>query len=291
MQDWIVFIKENWFENSYLTMIGALVVIFVTIAVRFLFIRAFHKFIRIRTNELHNDPTNYKFLSHAISALIYIVGFSVAIYMIPSIRIFANSLLAGAGILTVAIGFASQQAFSNIVSGIFIVLFKPFRVNDMIELQDTTRGMVEDITLRHTIIRNFENRRVVIPNAVISQESLINSDLIETKICKIMDFGVSYAANMDRVRSIIQEEALKHPFYVDNRTPDQVKANEHPVTVRMINWADSSIIVRAWIWVKDAPSSFILGCDLYESVKKRFDAEGIEIPFPQRVVTMRKEEG
>jgi len=71
-------------------------------------------------------------------------------------------MLAGAGILAVAVGFASQAALSNIISGVFVVIFKPFRVGDRLKINELT-GVVEDITLRHTVIRDLENKRIIIP--------------------------------------------------------------------------------------------------------------------------------
>ena len=130
MEKVIEYLKLNLFENSYSRMVIAALIIVATILLRLLVVKLFNKYITKSTKEVKNDPTNYKFLKHAISALIYIIGFSIAIYTVPALRTLANSLLAGAGILAVAIGFASQQAFSNIISGIFIIIFKPFRVND-----------------------------------------------------------------------------------------------------------------------------------------------------------------
>ncbi|NNC94620.1 MAG: mechanosensitive ion channel family protein [Chitinophagales bacterium] len=277
-------LKVHWFDNSYSRMIVAASIIVMTFLFQRVFVRIFNKIINKSSEEIHNDPTNYKFLRHAISALIFIVGFGAAIYSIPVLRTLANSMLAGAGILAVAIGFASQQAFSNIISGIFIVLFKPFRVNDRIQIKDTITGIVEDITLRHTVIRNFENRRVIIPNSVISQETLVNSDIVDEKICKVMDIGIGYGSDIEKARRIIQEEAMKHPGYIDNRNEEQLENNEHPVMVRAMGWGDFSVNLRVWIWSPDAPTAFKMGCDLYESIKKRFEQDGVEIPFPYRNV-------
>ncbi|MEL7342009.1 MAG: mechanosensitive ion channel domain-containing protein, partial [Bacteroidota bacterium] len=147
-----------------------------TMIVATIFNRAMKRFIRRSTEELSNDPTNYQFLRRAILVIIYSIGISLTIYAIPGLKTLAQSVLAGAGIAAVAIGFASQNALSNIISGIFIVVFKPFRVNDRIVVRDTITGVVEDITLRHTIIRNFQNRRVILPNSMISEEVIVNAD-------------------------------------------------------------------------------------------------------------------
>ena len=121
-----------------------------TFIVGYLFNRYAVRLIRKSTILMQNDPTNYKFLRHTITALIYIIGFGLAVNEFEPLRGIAKSLLAGAGILAIAIGFASQAALSNIISGIMIVIFRPFRVNDRLKIKDNLSGTVEDITLRHS---------------------------------------------------------------------------------------------------------------------------------------------
>ena len=218
---------------------------------------------------MQNDPTNYHFLRHASVAVVYLVGIGAAIYTLPSLRALANSMLAGAGILAVAVGFASQHALSNIISGMFIIVFKPFRVNDRLMLRDKTlSGVVEDITLRHTVLRDFENRRILIPNAIISDEVIINSDIGDGRICKWIDIGISYDSDVDQAKAIIKEEALNHPLLIDNRTPEQIEKGIDKVIVRVISLGEYSVNLRAWAWVKDNADAFQMGCDLFESIKK-----------------------
>lgn len=259
-----------------------------TIIVAYLVNRFFNRLIRKSTADMRNDPTNYQFLKHAIVAVIYLVGISLAIYALPSLRALASSLLAGAGILAVAVGFASQHALSNIISGVFIIIFKPFRVNDRINVREFG-GVVEDITLRHTVIRNFENRRILIPNSVISNEVVTNSDFGDEKICKWIDIGISYDSDVDLARKLMREEVMAHPLLVDPRTPAQIDAGEVQVPVRVIMLGDSSVNLRAWAWAKDNADAFAMGCDLFESIKKRFDQEGVEIPFPHRTLVQKKQ--
>ncbi len=264
-------------------------ILLATFLVAFLFNRFFRRFIAKSTLIMRNDPTSYHFLMHVITAVIYVVGFSLAVYFMPSMRALANSLLAGAGILAVAVGFASQHALSNIISGMFIVMFKPFRVNDRLKIRDHLSGVVEDITLRHTVIRDFENRRIIIPNSVISDEVIVNSDLNDDKICKWIDIGISYGSDIDRARAIMQEEALNHPLKIDNRTPEQIAEGAPEVNVRVISLGEYAVHLRAYVWAANNADAFAMGCDLLEAIKKRFDREGIEIPFPYRNVILRRE--
>lgn len=224
------------------------------------------------------DPTNYLFFQHIITATIYIAGFSMAFYMIPSLRTLSASLLAGAGIFAVAIGFASQKAFSNIISGLFIVIFKPFRINDRVSVGTAVAGVIEDITLRHTVVRSFENKRFVIPNSMISEEIIVNSDITDMEICKFAFFRIDYQSDLQKAKQIIQELAENHPLTLDKRDEEALENNEPKVLIRTTEWSDFAITLRASIWAKDSADAFVINCDLNETVKAAFDENGISIP-------------
>lgn len=236
-----------------------------------------------------SDLTNLKFLNRGVTVLIYLTGISFAIYMIPQLRVIATSLLAGAGLFAIAIGFASQQALANIIGGVFIVMFKPYKINDRLSIRVDLNGIVEDINLRHTVIRNFENKRIIIPNSVISNEILINSNYGDSKIIKWIDVGISYDSDIDLAKQIMREEVLAHPNSIDGRTEAQIEQGNDIVPVRVLTLGDFSVTLRAWATAIDPPSAFIMGCDLLESIKKRFDAEGIEIPFPYRTIVQKEQ--
>lgn len=265
-----------------------LAIIALTFIIALSFNKFYFAFLRKRSAYLKNNPTKYNFLGHFLTALIYIIGFSFAVISVPQLKTIATSLLAGASILALGVTFASQQALSNIVSGIFIVIFKPFRVNDRLIIKDTMSGIVEDITLRHTVIRNFENRRIIIPNSVISNEAITNSDLKDEKICRFLEMGISYDSDIDTAKKIMFEEVRNHPDYFDVRSEVDIENNIPEVTVRVLSMGDSSVNLRAWVWAENSPKSFVMQCDLIESVKKRFDKEGVEIPFPHRTIVEKK---
>ncbi|MEM9888761.1 MAG: mechanosensitive ion channel family protein [Bacteroidota bacterium] len=274
--------KEQILDNIF--QIGVFFgIILATFLVAFLVGRFFRRLIRRSAASLDSDPTNYQFLRHIIVAVVYVVGFGIAIYTIPNLRTLASSMLAGAGILAVAVGFASQSALSNVISGLFIVIFKPFRVNDRLQLR-TFSGIVEDITLRHTVIRDFENKRVVVPNSLISDEIIINSNFSEDKICRWIDVGISYDSDIDLAKYIMADEVGNHPLYLDTRSEEQIAEGAPKVNVRVLSLGESSVNLRAWAWASNSPDGFTMACDLFESIKKRFDREGVEIPFPHRTL-------
>lgn len=237
------------------------------------------KYLNTHASILATEVTNYNFLKNAVNFIIFIIAIIVIFYSIEPLRQLGITLLASAGIFAAFLGFASQHAFSNIISGMFIVIFKPFRVGDVIEIQDNF-GRIEDITLRHTVIRNFQNRRVIIPNSVISNETIINSSILDSKILNFFEIGIAYEANVDRAIEIIKEEAVNHKNFLDNRTDEEKESGKEPVVVRVTGLGEYSVNLRAYIWSSDNASGWVLKCDLYKSVKARFDAEGIEIPYP-----------
>jgi len=250
-----------------------------------------NRFIKKSTSQLNIDPTQFVFLKNGLNFLVYVTGFIVIFYSIPNLKQFGVTLFASAGILAAIIGFASQAAFSNIVSGLFIVVFKPFRVGDTVMISKAYFGNVEDVTLRHTVIRDIENKRFIIPNSVISTEVIHNFIIGDEKVSNQILFGVSYETNIDKAFEIIREEAMKHRFFLDNRSPEDIAEGKPPVIMRVMEWAESSIQLRATVWTRTPGEGFDLKCDLLKSVKERFDSEGIEIPYPHRIVNFKNADG
>lgn len=239
--------------------------------------------------KLKTDPTNYAFLKNSVGFIIYCIAIFFIFMKIPYLKSLGTALFAGAGIFAAIIGFASQKAFANIVSGIFILIFKPFRVNDTIEFLDSTKGVVEEITLRHTIIRNYENRRMIIPNGNISNETIINSNIFDQKIRMHITFGIGYDSDIDKAISIIRDECMNHPDFIDNRTPEEIENGTPAVLIRMIEIADSAIVLKAYVWTKSNDEAFALKCDILKTVFDRLNKEGIEQPYPYHTLVYKKD--
>jgi small-conductance mechanosensitive channel len=249
-----------------------------------------NRFLTHSSKKLKVDPTQFNFLKNAVTFLIFLGAIIFIFYTIPALKTLSITLFAGAGILTAVALFASQQAFANIVSGVFIVIFKPFRVNDLVDIGTLPKGRVEDITLRHTVIRNFENRRMIIPNSVISSEIVVNSNIVDEKICNFIDIGISYDSDIDKAMEIMRNEAQNHPNFIDNRSEDEKTKDTPPVTTRVMGFGDSSVNLRAFVWTKDHSEGFVLKTDLHKRIKEQFDRNGIEIPFPYRTIVYKKDQ-
>jgi small conductance mechanosensitive channel len=274
-------------ENIYyLIVIGA--TLLTAVVLTFILRKLMNLFIGRSAKRLKTDPTNFSFIKNSVGFLIYSAAVVFIFLTIPPLKSIGTALFAGAGVLALLVGFASQKAFSNIISGVFILIFKPFHLGATIEFKDGHKGIVEEITLRHTIIVNYENRRIIIPNSIISEETIINSSIQDEKICKHVIFSISYESDSDLAIKIIQEEAEKHPDLLDNRSPDKKANGEPKVTVRMVKLNEYSVDLKAYLWAESNDKAFALETDLLKAVKKRFDAAGIEIPYPHRTIVNKK---
>lgn len=278
------FLNEPW---EYVVFV--LVVAVATFIIQRLLRLLLNKYLDNSAHVLKVDPTAFNFIKNAINAVILLIAMMLIFYSIPPFRALGTTMLASAGIIAAIAAFASQHALANIVSGVLIVIFKPFRVDDIVYIGTDVKGKIEDITLRHTVIRNFENRRVIIPNSTISSETIINSNLVEEKICVHLEVGISYDSDINKAMQIMRELSEAHPLHIDNRTIEQKKEGNPIVNVRVLALADSSVNVRAWVWANNADDAFVMKCDLLKQVKEEFDRQGVEIPFPHRTLVYKKD--
>lgn len=284
---WLNGVLKTFPHIKLQTLLAYLITTFAILVVAILLERFVSWLITRRVKKLRtkgNLSSNLLFYGYLFAGIIYTTAFILIVYTIPALKSIALSLFAGAGILAAIIGFASQQAISNIISGIFIVISKPFRVGDRVDIGIEYEGVVEEITLRHTVIRNFENRSIIIPNSLINSQTIVNSSLYNQMICRHVEFNISYETSIDRAIAIIREEAEKHPDTFDHRTPEEMSVDWPVVPVRVVELGEYYVKLRAYVWAKDSATSFVIYTDLRKIVKERFDKEGFEWPMPKRKI-------
>jgi small conductance mechanosensitive channel len=204
--------------------------------------------------------------------IVLIIGIVVAA---DTIGIDSAPLLAAIGAAGLVIGLALQGTLSNFASGILILLNRPYDVGDVIDAGGVT-GKVEEMSLVSTRIATFDNKVMFVPNNSIWQGVITNITYRPTRRVDLA-FGISYADDIDRALEVFLDEVKKHPKVLDEPAP----------TIRLNELADSSVnfIVRPWARTGDYWDVY---WDLMHSMKKRLDAEGISIPFPQRDVHLHE---
>jgi small-conductance mechanosensitive channel len=218
--------------------------------------------------DVKMDETMQLMVRRIVSATIYIVGLILIILQIPPLHSLATAILAGAGIAGLAIGYAAKDSLSNFTSSIFIAIFQPFRVGDFVDFKGDY-GQVEDLTLRHTIIRTWDSRRIIVPNSTMNMEPIINWSIREPEITWTVDFDLEKASDIDRAREIILEKARNHPMVLKERA----------MNVLLINAKYSELTLRLEVAVPGRNVAKVIGCDIRESVKKEFEMQGI-LPAP-----------
>jgi small-conductance mechanosensitive channel len=180
-------------------------------------------------------------------------------------------LLGAAGVVGIAVGFASQTSVSNLISGIFLISEKPFAVGDVIKVGETM-GIIMSIDLLSLKLRTFDNRFVRIPNETLIKTEVINITRFPIRRLDI-NLGVAYKEDVARVKDVLADIARRNPYCLDEPEP----------LVLFLNFGDSALEFLFGVWfVKE---DFLeLRNTIMQDIKERFDAEGIEIPFPHRTV-------
>ena len=203
---------------------------------------------------------------------IFFIGFAIcAITVLYEFGFKLNALLGAAGIASVAIGFASQTSLSNIISGLFLYWEKPFESGDIIKVDDTT-GIVISIDLMSVKLRKFDNLFVRIPNETMVKAQVTNITKFPIRRMDI-NVGVAYKEDVDHVVEVLKDVADKNPYCLDEPEP----------VVIFQKYGDSSLDFMIGLWFEKT-QYVLLRNSIMRDIKNRFDAEGIEIPFPHRTI-------
>ena len=283
-------IPESVLTNIIIPLFIFLVTILVSQIVRSIIKRSYEGVVRRHNGKITFDQTHYAIISRLVVFLIYFIGLFIIVYEIPALRTIFYSALAGAGVLAILLGFATKDVFANVMSGVSVAIFEPFRVGDKISVKGET-GTVEDITLRHTVIRTWENKRVVIPNAIMSTEAIVNNSILDPKVQKLIEVNISYESDIERAKKIMLEQAKKHPGSLQwtRELPSGEKEEKMPL-VYVVSLGESGVLLRLYFWAEEFGVAFMVGCELLERIKERFAKEGITIPYPHRVILYKKEQ-
>ena len=218
------------------------------------------------------DPALQSFISTLANIVLKIL---LAISVASMIGIETTSFVAAIGGSALAIGLALQGSLANFAGGVLILLFRPFRIGDWIEAQGVS-GTVDSIQIFHTVLRTGDNKTVIMPNGSLSNGIVTNFNRQPTRKV-VFDVGVDYDADLQKARNVLLELA-KDPRVMQDPAPQAVVST----------LGDSAITVSLRVWVKTADYWDVMFM-LNEHARDRLKAEGIDIPFPQRVIRVVQE--
>ena len=264
------------FFDKYLSKI---LIVIIIMGVAFLINNLIDKLIQktINRKRKKNITTLLVFVRRIKKIVIYGIAVIFSLSIFDLFNSFSITLLSGLGVGTVVLGIAAQESLKNFFGSVAIVSGNPFEVGDFIELSGKdVSGTVEDITMRHTIIRTINNRRVIIPNSEMNNCIIENFNYSDNELVKMVDYEISYESDIDKAIEIIKDELTK--LYTIN-PKGKNKDVEYP-KVRVASWEKSGIVLRAWVWGKNNGDVFENIFKLNYNLKKRFDKNHIEIPYP-----------
>jgi small conductance mechanosensitive channel len=204
-----------------------------------------------------------------------LIGLGLKVMVVISVAsmlgVATTSFIAVLGAAGLAIGLALQGSLSNFAGGVLLILFKPYKVGDFVEMQGIS-GSVVSIQLLNTVLRTPDNKLVFVPNGPVANGNITNYSAEDTRRVDMV-FGIGYGSDIDLAKATLREL-----LQADGRV-----LQEPPPLVVVSELADNSVnfTVRAWTATSDYWGVYF---DMQEAVKKRFDAVGLEIPFPQRDV-------
>ncbi|MBP5684416.1 MAG: mechanosensitive ion channel [Bacilli bacterium] len=221
-------------------------------------------------NKLEKSVQTFiiSFINISLKCLVLITGLGY-------LGIPMTSLITLVGTASLAVGLALQGGLTNMVGGLMILIFKPFKVGDWIESNGFS-GSVEEITIFYTILKTLDCTKVVMPNGELANTNVKNfSSNSKRKLC--IDFSVSYRSDIDKVKKVLADVIDK----------EELILKDEEVFIKLTNHAESALIFTVRVWTKNSdywPTKF----NLLENVKKAFDKNKIEIPYPQLDVHMDK---
>lgn len=211
-----------------------------------------------------------------IRVLFFILAF---LFILQRWGIEIGPLLASLGIAGIAIGFAVKDSLANIFGGIQLIIDKTFKVGDKIQMQDGTVGVIQDISLRSTRIRTYDNELIIVPNGKFSNENIKNHVQPDLKMRVRVPFNVEYGSDPKKVKKVVLNAIKKIDGVLDDPAPD----------VLFMEMADFSLNFRAQFWVPSYELWFMSKVKANELVYEALGKAGIGIPFPTRTVYIQNQ--
>lgn len=227
---------------------------------------------RLLKRVSHSEQVNW-LVAQVVYMAVFAAGTFIALGILGLDKTVA-SLMAGAGIITLALGFAFQDIAANLLAGIYLSVRRPFRRGQLIKTQDYF-GTVNQINLRWTEIYTQQGQLVIIPNRQVFENPIMNYSILGRRRIDL-EVGVSYSDDLARAREV----AIQAVEQVSTRLPDR------PVELFYEEFGRSSVnfVIRFWISFSKQPDYLEARSEAIERIKQAFEAEGITIPFPTRIL-------
>jgi small conductance mechanosensitive channel len=221
-----------------------------------------------RAQRAGADPTGIRFLGKLASLVIYLAAFGCYAHIIPELQSLGKSMLAGVGVASVVVGLAAQSTLGNLIAGVSLVLYRPFKIGDRVQVSapgGLETGLVVNIDLGYTVVRTADQRLLVIPNSNIASQSTINLSALPPRTACGVTIYVATGSDVAQARQILLDLAKAHP---------KIVSVDGCYVTRVTSRGVLLTLVAASADGNAAPGA---KSDLLENAKKQFDAAGIKI--------------
>lgn len=189
--------------------------------------------------------------------------------MFTATKNLSQTILTSSALLVAVLGFAAQEVLADVISGLMLSWSRPFDVGEKIAISELgISGIVESMTIRHTVIRTYHNSRLLVPNSIINKSVIENSNYGNEYVGNYLEVPVNYGDNTERAIEIMEEVISSNPFVMEVGKK---------ASVLIKDFEENGVVLKCTIYTKDVDSNFIACSDIRREIKKRFDAEGIRI--------------
>lgn len=226
------------------------------------------RIVAIGGRNKHLDVTLFNFLGNILR---YLILAFASLFVLNTFGIQTTSLVALIGAAGLAIGLALQGTLSNVAAGVMIILFRPIKIGDFVQVSGVS-GTVKDISLNYTELADAGNVQVIVPNAQVWGNTITNFSVNQTRRAEWI-FGVGYGADLKLAEQVIRDTILADPRSLADPAP----------FLQVNNLGDFSVDFLCRVWVKSS-DYFQYQADMKRQVKEALDKAGIDIPFPTRTV-------
>lgn len=249
----------------------------VIVAVLFILVAVFKliAFIADRFYSKHNE-IHWVYLRNVIRALALLLLLSLIGTRFSITRQISLELFKGTGLLVAIVGFAAQEILKDILAGFMISLSKPYNIGDRISIVSLNlTGLVEDITLRHTVIKCFDNSRVIVPNSVINRDTLKSTDYADSIAGNFLEIGISYDSDIRLACAILKSIILSNPRVVDITKGNSDKTCD----ILVKDFTNNAIILKTTVWTRTVDDNFKACSEIRTEIVDAFRRAEIQIPF------------
>ena len=272
----LIFLEDGFLWSLAGFIVGLTITFVITYYLNRILIRSFNRMVLSQPTFI----TTLTIMRRLIILAAVLIGLMAATFTaFPGSLGAITSVFVAAGFASIVLGLAAQSSLSNLISGIINSVSRPFCIGDAIMFRNEM-CYIEDMRLVHTIMRTWDNRRLVVPNSILQNEVIINYSMDDPSILVPVPVQVSYESDLSKAMQIMTNAARSHPGCLPS--------GDLPTTVVM-EFQDSGILLRLLTRAKDQSTAFSMTRDLLLTIKREFDEQGIEIPYPKRQLVLGKD--